>query len=334
VRNILQRDTVSGPTGGRALLCLTCLSALIHLSPVAPAAAASGQTDTVAPSPSAEPPAASATPAQERLATQLITAFTPVTAKSLTPLDWEHGARLAAGSLVHDLDPNNPGWGPKNPKWDAMVTLVAGDVSGDLKSESRQWTGQIEHVMVEQLAPRLTSQQLADLTHYFSQGTGKRYLAFQVEIAAAQTQVMQAALLHDPEPPGAKPSESVLKPRLRLLSLSTNAQLVQTWLEEAQRTGRDTSGFQAFGFIAGMTAVRQGSALDAIGERYAADLDAFDSFNQTALGHRFYAAFGAASLAVAPVMQSIMKSFNQAEQAKYGERWKSAYVTAVAESDR
>jgi formylglycine-generating enzyme required for sulfatase activity/ankyrin repeat protein len=284
--------------------------------------------------PSAVPPTAPATPAQERLATQLFTAWNPVTAATTTQIDWEQGAKLEAGSFVHDLDPNNPGWSPTHPKWNTMLALVASDLAADLTSESGRWKAQIEDVMVGQFAQRLTAQELRDLTHYFSGDTGKRYLAFEAEIAPLDTHVMRSLLQRDPVPASTRPPESVLKERLRLLSLSTNAQLTQAWFDEAQRTHGDTSGFQAYGFLAGATAITQGPALDAIGERYAADLGAFESFNKTPLAHRFYAAFGAASLAIAPLMQSFMGSFQHAEQAKYGERWESAYRTTVVESDR
>jgi hypothetical protein len=293
------------------------------------------QANEVTPSPEAALGGGTPTPAQARLARQLFKALGPVTTATAAPSDWARGAKLAAAPLVQALDPNNPKWGPTHPKWNAMLTLVAGDVAGDFQSESHQWTAQIGQAMVEHLAQRLTSQDLGELTQYFSGAAGKRYLAFQAEITPLEAKTMQGALLRDPAPPpSATPSQSIIKQRMRLLLLSTTSQVTQAWFDQAQRAHGDTSGFGAYGFMAAATAVSQGAALDAIGERYSADLDAFESFNKTPLAHRYYAAFGSATLSATPVMQSVMKTFDQTEQARYGERWKSAYMTTVVEPAR
>jgi hypothetical protein len=275
-------------------------------------------------------PSVAVSPATEKLAAEVVHVLSPVDFPARSSSVSAADAEGFAVTLVQELDPNNPAWNAHHPQWTPLLNLVSSDIAPDLTRQAPQLRTQLETVMAHAFAQRLTSEELTQLLHYFKSPKGQRYLAFEAEMGPLQTRVLGSILAKNATPPpGTRPADDVLKRRLHLLSLGTNAQVTRSWHEEAERTHGDTSGFQAFGFIAGAVALREGATLDDIANRYKTDLKDIEDFTNSPLSRRFYTAFGAASLALGPSVQSALDSFKKAERDKYGGKWRARYATTV-----
>jgi hypothetical protein len=269
---------------------------------------------------------------RQRLAAQVMQSWNPDSLAAKPTTDPAVAAAWAE-PLVHDLDPNNARWNATHPKWGAMRDVVVADITPDMEGEIRGLQTRLSDSMAIDMAKRLSEADLAQLLHYFTSPEGRRFVAFQEQITQLFSSSMREALQQERGAAAQPASQDVLKERLQLLMLSSTAQITQSWLEEAQRTHADTSGFQAIGFIAGAVAARRGAELDALRLRYASDLARFDRFNQSPLGKRFFAAFGETSKSVGLSTATMLHTFQRAEEAKYGARWKSAYRAQVPQGD-
>jgi hypothetical protein len=266
----------------------------------------------------------------QRLAAQVVQSWNPdATITGNAGVSAQTGA-VWAEPLLHDLDPNNARWNANHPQWGAMREIIVTDITPDLDGQLQALQSGLSESMARDMAQRLSEPDLTQLLHYFQSPVGRRFIAFQARVTGLFGSSMRAALQHEQlQPPAQPPPEDVLKARLQLLMLSSTAQITQSWLEEAQRTQADTSGFQAIGFIAAAVAVREGEQLDALHLQYASDLERFDGFNRSPLGKRFFAAFGEASKSVGMTTANALRTFQRTEEAKYGERWKRAYQVSV-----
>jgi hypothetical protein len=125
-------------------------------------------------------------------------------------------------------------------------------------------------------ATRLTASQAQTLIDYYSAEKGKRYLRFQEAIApfAAYGMVMHTERID----PSRRPSDDVLKVRMKALRQATIYRTLEVQHEDAFNAGRDTSGFAVVGIMIMSSAIGANAALDKIDADYAADLPAFDAF--------------------------------------------------------
>jgi hypothetical protein len=213
-----------------------------------------------------------------------------------------------------------------------MSRLVEEDIAGELQADLAQRQGRYQPVLIGELARRLSVHEFKQLLRYFHGTEGRRYLAFQSELGLAQAQAMRSAVSVANAPAAsaagssAPPSEDVMKERMKLIDQSTLAQVTQSWLDEAKRTHGDESGFQAWPIMALTIANYQGPKLDDMGKRYAPDLKSIEGFNNSSLGRRYHAAFGAATRALAEQTLAENRSFEDTEKEKFGAKWKSTYA--------
>jgi hypothetical protein len=242
---------------------------------------------------------------------------------------------LTAG-MVRDLDPRNPNWNPSHPKWPEVSKLVEEDIAGDLRGEVASRQERYRAGLADELSRRLSADELGRLLAYLRGTDGQRYLAFQSELGLALAMAMHAAFSGMPSPAaapadaGAPAPEDVMKERARLVGQSTLAQVTQCWLDEAKDSHQDVSGFQAWPMMVVMFANYQGARLDDLRERYAADLKEIETFNASALGHRYHTAFATATKALAEETLTENESFLGTETQKFGARWKARYAEATS----
>lgn len=234
--------------------------------------------------------------------------------------------------LVHDLDPSNSAWNPSHPKWPEVSGLVEGEIASDLKAEMTKRRSRYRTALINELGPRLSVGEFRKLLAYFHSADGRRYIAFQLELAQVQTAAMRSTMGSATKEGSSisvtpvSPSEQVMKERVNLLKQSTLGQVTQIWLDEAKRTHGDVSGFQAWPMMALMIANSQGPKLDEMRAQYSPGLKSIEHFNASSLGQRYYTAFAGAGRAMAEQNLAENRTFEDTEEGKFGAEWKSKYA--------
>jgi hypothetical protein len=132
------------------------------------------------------------------------------------------------------------------------------------------------HSLEQAYSTQLSASNAQLLIDYYHGEEGKRYLRFQEIIApfAAYGIVGPAERLGSTR----RPTDDVLKARVKALRLASVYQSLELQHEEARRAGQDTSGFAAVGIMIISSAIGANATLDRIGVDFAEDLPAFEAF--------------------------------------------------------
>jgi formylglycine-generating enzyme len=238
-------------------------------------------------------------------------------------------ATTELGSLfIKSLNPSNPEWNPQHPQWKSMGEIISADIAQDLPTWQSTAEANGKQMLLEEYAVRSDERDLDLLLHYFESLAGQRYLAFQAQIEPIELAGMRALTAGQPvsDP---SPSESVLKERMRLLSMGMSMMIMRANFQAEERQHNETSGYNAMPILMQNAALRGGKELDALDKQFFSELAGFATFSDSPLAQKFYASFGPALMASGMTTVAALQAFKVQELAKYETSWRSAYESRV-----
>jgi len=293
---------------------------LLALSIAVPASALS-QNVTGANS-TTNPPA---TDLKQQMARKVLTALNPTAVRSSTGGDPKQRAHAMAPYFLRKLDPGNPDWNSRNPKWPAMQALVESNLIDDISEKTVVNMPGIEAAFVRAYADNILDADLQQLSAYLATAEGKQYGAFQSQIDAVYSEGMRALQASQPAPQQEPVSDDVRKRRIQILSLSNPTMIARAMYAAADSQHGDTSGFSAMPIMMQAVSTFEGPELDDLATRYAKQLTGFESFSQTTTAKNHFAAMAAAAAAVAPMATSEFTNFANTTEAEHMPQWQQAY---------
>lgn len=194
---------------------------------------------------------------------------------------------------IRSLDPNNPNWNDKDPRWEPMRQTIALDCAQRreyrIKNVEPELQRMYRDALANSYAQRLSHDDATTLLRFYATETGRRFQAFQNRLTAIEFDAMQkmqqshaahADRASDAMTPPAPiaPAPDVIKRRASVLLMSRQILLMVQWQRDAVRSGGDSSGGAVAPIIMSMTATLEGDAVDWIEKDYARDMRAFSAF--------------------------------------------------------
>jgi formylglycine-generating enzyme required for sulfatase activity len=169
---------------------------------------------------------------------------------------------------------------------------------------------------------------LNQLSTFLKTPQGARYAAFQIQLDAIYVAGIQSLQANQPRP-GGTATDAVQKQRLQLLVLANSTMIAQAQYDAAKRDNTDISGFGAVPILMQAVVAFEGSELDALATRYAADIPAFTSFNQSATAKNHFAAMAAAQAVTVPLFSAEIERVVKSVEANHMAQWQHAYQEQV-----
>jgi hypothetical protein len=225
-------------------------------------------------------------------------------------------AKLLAAYLVRQLDPANPAWTPQNPKWSPLLDLVTSDIRNDVQLSNT--AAGVAQATAREYAAHADEVDIDALLQYLHSPQGVRYVEFQIALNSIYIDATKSLMQQQPVPAD-QPDETTLKERMQLLALST---IIRA---QAADPGARPDVAAVGPTLLQNAAVREGVELGALSHKYERDLPGFISLTQSALGRRYFAAYGTALRTETAVSSRLTKDFAAAEESKYQSRWRKAY---------
>jgi hypothetical protein len=198
---------------------------------------------------------------------------------------------------IGSLDPSNPNWNEKDPRWEPMRQTIALDCAQRreyrIKNVEPELQRMYRDALANSYAQHLSREDAAILIRFYATETGRRFQAFQNRLTAiefnAMQKVQQIRAAHGDRasdaiaPPAAlTPAPDAIKRRASVLLMSRQILLMVQWQRDAVRAGADSSGGAVAPVIMNMTAATEGDAIDRIERDYARDMPAFSAFLSSA----------------------------------------------------
>jgi formylglycine-generating enzyme required for sulfatase activity/ankyrin repeat protein len=273
-------------------------------------------------------PQATALSAHERRASETLTLLSKANIQSSPATTPKDRAHLLAHHFLKKLDPTNPNWSESNPKWPAMQALVEKDLFAELSSAPSPAAQNIETLLVHAYAAKMSDTDLNQLSTFLKTPQGARYAAFQIQLDEIYVAGVKSLQANQPRP-GGTATDAVQKQRLQLLVLTNSTMIAQAQYDAAKRDNTDISGFGALPFLIEAVATFKGSELDALATRYAADIPAFTSFNQSVTAKNHFAAMAVAQAATVPLLSAEIERAVKSLEANHMAQWQHAYQEQV-----
>lgn len=197
-------------------------------------------------------------------------------------------ARTLAKLFARSLD-DPKRWNEKSPGWELMVDAIYGDVVVSYKRfdpQREEVRAQREAGLAESYATSMTEAQLAEILAYYQSTAGQRFRAFLREVNALVT-----TAANDLAGQIAVSKEGIL-PDISKLPLSeqqeysrnVDARLKTLRLSQfyrGQLMKNDANAAFVGGNMIGVVAARHGEAVDAIGRKYAKEINDFERFSNS-----------------------------------------------------
>jgi formylglycine-generating enzyme required for sulfatase activity/ankyrin repeat protein len=273
-------------------------------------------------------PQSAVTTANERRATKVLTLLNKNAIQSASTRTLKDRVSMMAPYFLKKLDPGNPDWNSRHPKWPTMQALVEKGLLDEISERPTAAERNIETVYIREYAAKMTPGELQVLTDYLATPEGKRYVAFEYEVEAVYNEGLRALQSNQPMP-HQEASDAIQKQRLRLLALSTSTMVAMADYEIAQKQHGDISGFQAIPIMMQAASSYKGSELDALWVRYSRDVPGFASFSESAASKRHFAGMAASQTATMPLLTGQIEAFAKAVEAKHMAQWQQAYQEQV-----
>lgn len=183
------------------------------------------------------------------------------------------------------VDPGNPNWNDKDPRWEPMRQTIALDCARRREERIKTVEPELQRMYRDALANsyahRLSRRDAAALIGFYATETGRRFLAFQTGLTTIEFNAMQrlerAGGARAPASP-ATPAPDVMKRRTAVLLMSRQILLMLQWQSDAAHTGGDASGGAVAPTMMSTTATLEGDAIDRIQKEFARELPAFSAF--------------------------------------------------------
>lgn len=194
---------------------------------------------------------------------------------------------------IRSLDPSNPNWNEKDPRWEPMRQTIGLDCAQRREYRVKHVEPELQRMYRDALAnsyaQRLSHDDADTLLRFYATETGRRFQAFQNRLTAIEFDAMQKMqrriaahgdLASDAIAPPAPiaPAPDVIKHRASVLLMSRQILSMVQWQRDAVRSGGDSSGGAMAPIIMSMTTTMEGDAIDLIEKDYARDMRAFSAF--------------------------------------------------------
>jgi len=192
---------------------------------------------------------------------------------------------------IHNVDPSNPSWNDKDPRWTPMRQIIAQDCMRRREYRIKVVQPELQRIyrdaLAQSYAQHLSHRDAATLIAFYATPTGRRFQAFQTRLTALEFESMrQVESRTDANgspnsgstPPPAAPAPDVMKHRVGILLMSRQILLMVQWQSDAVRTGGDASGGAVAPIMMSMAATIEGEAIDRIEKEFSRDLGAFSKF--------------------------------------------------------
>lgn len=183
------------------------------------------------------------------------------------------------------VDPSNPNWNDKDPRWEPMRQTIALDCARRREERVKTVEPELQRMYRDALANsyahRLSHRDADALIGFYATETGHRFLAFQTRLTTLEFNAMQrlerAGGAKAPASP-ATPPPDVMKRRTAILLMSRQILLMLQWQSDAAHTGDDAGGGALAPIMMSATATLEGDAIDRIQKEFARELPAFSAF--------------------------------------------------------
>lgn len=186
---------------------------------------------------------------------------------------------------VRTVDPSNPNWNDKDPRWEPMRQTIALDCArrreDRIKTVEPELQRMYRDALANSYAHRLSRRDADALIGFYATKTGHRFLAFQTRLTTIEFNAMQrlegAGSAQAPSSP-ASPPPDVMKRRTAVLLMSRQILLMLQWQSDAAHTGNDAGGGAVAPIMMSTTATLEGDAIDRIQKDFSRELPAFSAF--------------------------------------------------------
>jgi hypothetical protein len=233
-----------------------------------------------------------------------------------------------ASELVLQLDPGNPRWNVKHPKWKVMVGTIAADIEPQVSSLQKQFVAPLLLTLIRnKLSEHLDIQDIAQLTEYFKSPAGQRYLALEEKVDSLVNEGLGGgALESSANPPN--PRQPIVERRMRLLLNGTMARISLF----ANESNNDVGGFGGAEFYAITVTpliLRESKSLDELNREFGADLPAFEAFSRSAAARKYLSAISKALRATEQGKIAWIATLEHTLEIQFGAKWGQRYHTEI-----
>jgi hypothetical protein len=225
----------------------------------------------------------------------------------------------AAPDLVKAIDPENSLWTPANGRWRSVSDFVKADLRADVGVALQSSTARISRTSASMYAARSNDADLAALSAYLNSPDGARYVAIQSAIRPLLYSALTAIQAQEPMTENVA-RDDVLAQRRQFLRLALEYQIarnVPASLTSELQPGSDTVLENAIR--------REGNTVDTLMYEYGSALSSIQSFTDSDMAKRFFAAVEPAMLNQLSMSSIVTTDFAEQEFDKYLLRWRGYY---------
>lgn len=242
--------------------------------------------------------------------------------------------RLAT-SATRELGKGSNGWNTSsNPKWTVVFNRVRSDLETDkslILSSWRSASKALGDQYIEDIASEMKPTDVDKILSYYDSPEGSRYEAFLHRINAVFVSGELIPFTNGRASSAVKkPTSEELKQYSRMVRLSSLFQSVAATAQIDSAAHRDTSGYEAIGFIAGAAINRNTPELESLNQKYASDLSAFEAFGKSEPPQNFYRAMADAGKKLSASSSNPDKAALNAAMKKRGAEWRALYENQIS----
>jgi len=225
----------------------------------------------------------------------------------------------AAPDLVKNIDPENPLWTPANARWRSVSDFVKADLRRDVATALQNSAARISQTSASMYAARSGDADLAALSAFLDSPDGARYIAIQSAIRPLLYSALTAIEAQEPMTEGVA-SDDVLAQRRQFLRLALEYRIARNG------TGTLTTELQPGSDTVLENAIRrEGNTLDTLMYEYGPALASIQSFSDSDMAKRFFAAVDPAMRNQLAMWSTVTTDFSEQEFDKYLLRWRGYY---------
>lgn len=233
-----------------------------------------------------------------------------------------------ANVATKSLDANNQDWTPSNAKWKIVYNRVHADFVKEMPEtgSASEMNGSIAQSYEKDIAAHMTQADVDAILTFYKTPQGQRYQDFLQRI----DKIMGDGISHVGAPTTAEaPTPEDVERYSKMLALSRVYQSMNAMMSNRPGQSHDASGYGPIGLALGIIVRKSQPELAAIYKDYAADLPAFEIFNETDAPQHLFAAMGVAIPNMIRNANPAAKALAMVE-AKHRKEWQDFYQRQTA----
>jgi hypothetical protein len=246
-----------------------------------------------------------------------------------------HGLRYASGNdltemarhLALELDPGNPGWNLKHPKWQVMMGVITADIEQPLKMLERNSAPFLYSSISNEVGTKLDIQEIAQLTEFFESPVGKRYLALEEKVDIIINRNLAPGVVQSSESPP-DPGKAIVEQRMRVLLNGTTARILLFASEPNTNVG-GFGGAEFYALTVTPTVLSEGKSLDQLTREFGADLPAFEAFSRSATARKYLRAISQCLKAAEQRRAVSIAELERTLKGQIGAKWQLRYRAEI-----